>query len=117
MAVHRRLRKAAHLPLQAVRRGREALKRRRARRGVARDPEADRLDERLRALAEHVVAGRYYEGAWQLFRFGHFKGLTDEKAIVQLGAWARRHRITVKLELRKLTKVDVIFLVLRAGAN
>jgi hypothetical protein len=57
MAIHRRLRKAARVSLQAVRRGREALAGRRARRRLARDPEAARLDERFSALAAYIRAG------------------------------------------------------------
>jgi len=55
MAIHRRFRKATRLPLQAYRRGREALKRRGARRRLARGTASDRLDVRLQPLAAHVL--------------------------------------------------------------
>ncbi len=46
-------------------------------------------------------------------RFGQFKGLTDEEATLELAAWARRQRITVKFEKRGVRHVDVLFVLLR----
>jgi len=98
MAIHRRLRKAARVPLQALRRGREALKRRRADRRLARDQARAGLDERLTGVAAEVLAGRPVESAWELMRFGHFKGMSHEEAAVALAAWARRQGITVAFD-------------------
>jgi hypothetical protein len=39
-----------------------------------------RIDERFSSLAKYVLAANYYECAWELFRFGHFKGLSHEAA-------------------------------------
>jgi hypothetical protein len=61
MAIRRPIRKAAHLSLQAYRRGRETITRRPARGRLARDSEATRIDERFSALAKYIRAGNLYE--------------------------------------------------------
>jgi hypothetical protein len=66
------------------------------------------LDQRLADLAKFVHSGQHYECAWDLFRYGQFKGLSDEEAGAQLGAWARRRRIDVTFG------VDALFLVMAA---
>ena len=43
-----------------------------------------------------------YEGAWQAFRFGHFKGLSDVEAWRSSALGQRRHGIEIKLEIRKV---------------
>lgn len=113
MAVHKRVRKAGRKLLAHVRRGRQALQGRRASTGDDGDAEALALDQRLHALATAIRAGQYYEGPWQTFCFGQFKGLDDEQALKQLAAWARRHQITIGFEERKARGVDVLYLVLR----
>jgi hypothetical protein len=65
------------------------------------------FDVRLEPLAAHVLAGHHYECAWELFRFGHFKGLNDDQAARELGALARRQGITVAFEVRKVRGADV----------
>ena len=112
MAIHRRIRKAARLSLQALRRGRETLKRRRARRRLARNKSASVLNERFSALAAYILKGERYETAWELFRHGHFKGLEHEEAALELAAWAKAHRITVQFDRRRVNQVEVIYLIL-----
>jgi len=57
-----------------------------------------------RALANlagpHILAGQHHECAWELFRFGQFKGLGDEAAALELAAWARRQRIAVAFGMK-----------------
>jgi hypothetical protein len=115
MAIHRRIRKGARDALAHVRRGREALQRRRKGRRVARGADVEGIDQRLSSLAAHVLAGQHYECAWELFRFGQFKGLSHEAAALELADWARRQRITVAFEIRKVRNADVIFLLLTVG--
>jgi hypothetical protein len=115
MAVHRRVRKVARAAVAHARRGGRALPSRRAPARNDRDPKAIAIDERLHALTEYVRASRHYEGTWQIFRFGQFKGLTDEEATLALAAWARRQRIEVGFEVRKVRHIDVLFVVLRSS--
>ena len=94
MAVHGnrrgKLRQAGRKLLAHVRRGRQAIQRRRAGAVDPRDSEVSRLDERLQPLAEHVRAGRFFESPWQLVRFGNLQGISDEEAVPTLGAWCKR---------------------------
>jgi hypothetical protein len=117
MPIHRRFRKAARDTVAHVRRAGRAIQKRRKNRGDARDQEARAIDERLSALADFIRASRYYESAWRLFCYGHFKGLTDEEATLELAQWARRQRITIKLEVRKVRQLDVLFVILRPADN
>jgi hypothetical protein len=96
MAIHRRLRKAARLSLQTLRRGREALKKCRKGRGIAGDPEASGLNVRLQPLADYVLEGGYFDTAWDLFRYGHLKGLNHDEAALLIAAWTRENRIVVE---------------------
>jgi hypothetical protein len=114
MAIHRRVRKVARTAVAHARRAGRALPSRRA---PARNdgPKAIATDQRLHALAEYVRTSRHYEGTWQIFRFGQFKGLTDEEATLALAAWARRQRIKVGFEVRKVRHIDILFVVLRSS--
>lgn len=98
MAIHRRLRKAASLPLQALRRGREAVEKRRARRGLARSAAAGTLDKRLSAVREAVLTKSLVEEPWELFRVVHLPGWTHEDAAAAVGAWAKRSLIDVAFQ-------------------
>jgi hypothetical protein len=73
------------------------------------------IDQRFSSLAAHVLEGGYYECPWQLFRIGHFKGLEDEPAAREVVAWARRQRINVMFEVRKVRDLDVLYLLLKAS--
>jgi hypothetical protein len=101
MAIHRRFRKAAHLPLQVVRRERAAVEGCRARGRLARDSQAHRRDQRLAALAAAVRVDRSFESSWELLRYGLFNGLTHEEAEAKLGAWCTL-RISNSAAMREL---------------
>jgi hypothetical protein len=115
MAIHRRVRQAGRKVVAHVRRAGRALQGRRKDRGNAGDPKARALDERLHALAAYIRANRYYESPWQLFCYGQFKGLSDEDAMLELAAWARRERIAVKVEVRIVRQAEVVYLILRSA--
>jgi hypothetical protein len=105
MAVHKRIRKAGGKLLAHVRGAGRTLQRRREGGRLARDQARDRLDERLAAIAAEVLAGKYYECAWELMRFGHFPGMSHEEAAGALGRRpARGPTLTAPVGGRKLTE-------------
>jgi hypothetical protein len=116
MAIHRRVRKAARDTVAHVRRHGQAvrarLQGRRKGRRLARSAETSGLNERLSPLAAHIRSGQYYEASWQLFRFGQFKGLSDEEATLALAAWARKQRISVQFDVRRVGSIEVLFVIL-----
>src|SRR5918994_601178 len=114
MAIHRRVRQAPTLDMAHDRRAGKALQRRHARRRLPRGSEEPGLDVRLEPLAAHVLAGNHYECAWELFRFGHFKGLTEEHAAAALAAWAQPHGIEIRFDVRMVRWLEVIFVLLTA---
>jgi hypothetical protein len=118
MAIHRRFGKAARNVLAHDRKHgqgfRACLQGRRARRRVARNPQAHRTDQRLAALAAAVRVDRCFKSSWELLRFGLFKGLTHEEASAKLGAWVHRRQINVMFEVRRVGAEEVLFLLLLA---
>jgi hypothetical protein len=75
MAIHRRLRNAARLCLQTLRRGREALRNVEKVEGSLEIRKASGFNVRLQPLVDYVLEGGYFDTAWDLFRYGHLKGL------------------------------------------
>lgn len=114
MAVHKRVRKAGRKLLAHVGRVRRKLQGRRKGAGDDGATQASALNERLSALAAYVLKGEHYECNWELFRFGHLKGMDDEEAIRALGAWANANAIFVRFEVRKVRNVEVVTLLLSA---
>jgi hypothetical protein len=100
-----------------VRAVRARLPKRRNDQGHAGDPEAAGLDGRLAALATYIRAGNLYESAWQLMKFGHFKGMEDKAAALALGNWARRNQIHIMFEVRRVLKRDVLYVLMRDKRN
>jgi hypothetical protein len=98
----------------AVRRGREAIARRRADRRLARETKAAGIDERLAALATYIRAGNLYECAWPLLQYGHFKGMDNGAATLALAAWARKQNFNIMFELRRVRNLDVLYVLLKA---
>jgi len=115
MALHRPIRKAAHLPCRLSEQDAKRLRATPSAWRLARDTEADGLDERLAALAEHIHAGKLYECAWQLMKYGHFKGMEDEAAALALGNWARRNQIHIMFDVRRVSQHDVLYVLMRKG--
>jgi hypothetical protein len=113
VAIRRPVRKKARVSVQAVRREREALKRCRKGRGIAGDPEASGLNLRLQPLADYVLDAGYFDTAWDIFRFGHLKGLDHDEAALLTAAWARDNRIVVEFDVRVVRNKEVVFLILR----
>jgi hypothetical protein len=113
MAIHRRARQAGRKIVAHVRGAGRALQRRPKDRGDVGDPQASALDERLSALAAHIDAGRYYESPWQLFCYGHLKGLSDEEAVKALAAWCKRQGLEMSFVTRRVGSVHVVCLVLK----
>jgi hypothetical protein len=72
-------------------------------------------DDRLLALASDVLAGYDYECAWELFRFGHFRGMDDGQSAMVLARWARAHRISAAFKTRKARNLEVLYLCLSSG--
>jgi hypothetical protein len=114
MAIRRPVRKTARVSVQAVRGEREALKRCRKGRGIAGDPEASGLNVRLQPLAEYVLKAGYFDTAWDIFRYGHLKGLNHDEAALLTAAWARENQIVVEFDVRVVGDKEVVFLILRA---
>jgi hypothetical protein len=110
MAIHRRIRQAAKDALSAHR-SRSARKAARPGKGraLARDPEADRIDQRLSALAAKVLAGDAVECAWELFRVQYFPGWEHEDVAAALGLWATRTGVKVTFESHEIRGVPVIW--------
>jgi hypothetical protein len=54
--------------------------------GTLETTEAAGIDERASALPTYIRAGNLYECAWELLKYGHFKGMDDEAAALALGA-------------------------------
>jgi hypothetical protein len=65
-------------------------------------------DERLSAIAAHVLAGQR-----DLFRFGQLKAGSHERAVAELAGWSRRNGLEPSFEVRKVRGVDVVFVVLK----
>ena len=76
-----------------------------------RGKEAAWVDQRLSQICVRALAGEHVECAWELFRLQHFPGWKPAEIAGALGAWSRRHAIKVQFGIRKLHKVDVIFMV------
>ena len=72
-------------------------------------------DDRLSTLASDVLAGYDYECAWELFRFGHFRGMDDGKSATVLARWARAHCINAAFKTRKVRNLEVMYVCLSAG--
>jgi hypothetical protein len=72
-------------------------------------------DDRLSTLASDVLAGYDYECAWELFRFGHFRGMDDGQSATVLARWARAHRISAAFKTRKARNLEVLYLCLSSG--
>jgi hypothetical protein len=117
MAVHGnrrgKLRQAGRKLLAHVRRGRQAIQRRRTSAGDARDSEVSRLDERLQPLAKHVREGRFFESPWQLVRFRNLQGISDEDAVQTLAAWCKRQGFEMSFVSRQIGSVHIVCLVLK----
>jgi hypothetical protein len=62
----------------------------------------------MTAVATYTRAGDLYECAWQLLKYGHFKSMAVEAAALGLGAWARRNRIHIMFEVRRVREHDVL---------
>jgi len=103
MAIHRSTRKAAHLPVQAARRARQAIEGRRAHRGIARNSDADRGDRRLHEIAAEVRADAVYSVPWELFRFVALRQAPHKQAAVVLARWCASTGLTPRLEARTVT--------------
>ena len=84
---------------------------RRARKTAARKPGQQGIEQRLDAFAAKVHAGRPVECAWELFRLQYFPGWKPARIAGELGAWQRRHGITVTFDIRKSYNVDMIFMI------
>jgi len=66
-------------------------------------------DEELSTLADDVSAGNNYEYAWELFRFGHFRGMDDAQSAAMLARWAREYRINVAFTTRKVRDLEIAY--------
>lgn len=86
-----------------------ALQRRRARARDHGDAGTLALDDGLHALAAEVHAGKYYECAWQVFRFGQLKGLDDKQAVEAVAAWCHRQGLAMRFEQRTVRGRDSLF--------
>jgi hypothetical protein len=117
MAIQKRVRQAGRTFIAHVHRAGGALQRGHARRAGSKAQLARALDERLRTLAAAILAGRYYECAWQTFCFGYLKGLTDEEAVEALAAWCQRHGLAMRFRDRRVRGVGVVLLVLLKPAD
>jgi hypothetical protein len=71
--------------------------------------------DRLSALASDVLAGYDYECAWELFRFGHFRGMDDGQSATVLVRWARAHRINAAFKILKVRNLEVLYLCLSSS--
>jgi hypothetical protein len=72
-------------------------------------------DDGLSTLASDVLAGHDYECAWELFRFGHFRGMDDGQSATVLARWARAHRINAAFKIRKTRNLEVMYVCLTSG--
>lgn len=81
-----------------------------------RTPTSDH-DDRLSMLASDVLAGYDYECAWELFRFGYFRGMDDGQSATVLARWARAHRISAAFKTRKARNLEVMYVCLSAPAG
>jgi hypothetical protein len=72
--------------------------------------------DQLSALASEVLAGYDYECAWELFRFGHFRGMDDGESATVLVRWARAHRINAAFKTRKARNLEVLYVCFSSSA-
>lgn len=100
-----------------VRRAGRAIQRRRKDRGDAGDSEAGAIDQRLSALAAHVNAGHFFESPWQLVRFGHLQGISDEDAVQTLAAWCQRQGFEMSFVTRQVGSVHVVCVMIKVKSG
>jgi hypothetical protein len=111
MAVHRRVRKAAHNALAYVRGRRKEIQRRRKGAGDRGEPDASTIDKRLSGIAKELATRRVVSCPWELFRVQHFPGWEHEEVAAAIGQWSRRQGISLDFETREVNGLPVIYVL------